>query len=476
MARLPAERIPFFRLSPAQAGQARCFGARLAKGDRLDAAFSHPRYDALESRIDAAGIPAPTLGELIESISSGATPSRDNAELYADSGVRFMRILNVVDGEIAENGMKYITDAVHNGELKRSQLAADDVLMTITGRVGSAAVVRDERLPANINQHIVRMRVNKNAVRPEFLSEWLNSASGLALSNRSVSGATRIALDYKAILAMRIPLPPLDEQRRLADAVAAARAERKAKLAEADALLSGLDDFVLSALGIALPETDKRRVFAVRPTDLVGRFDVRYHAYIESLRSSFPIHSLGDLVAIEPAYGSSQRALPRTSESQPRYIRITDFGDDGIGPGHEFMTLDAPERKHELELHDLLFARTGSVGKTYIHEDASAPAVFAGYCIRFRFDAAKVLPEFVYWWTKTSAYTRWINAIQRPSVQANINAEEFKRCPIPLPSLEEQREVVASIRAARERARALREQGEQAMRQARAAFEKGLLG
>ena len=141
--------------------------------------------------------------------------------------------------------------------------------------------------------------------------------------------------------------------------------------------------------------------------------------------------------------------MPRTSATQPRYIRITDFGDDGVEPGHEYVTLDAPERKHELELNDLLFARTGSVGKTYLHEDANEPAVFAGYCIRFRFDLAKVLPEFVYWWTKTDAYARWVNAIQRPSVQANINKEEFKRCPIPLPSLDEQRRIVGAITVAR---------------------------
>ena len=203
---------------------------------------------------------------------------------------------------------------------------------------------------------------------------------------------------------------------------------------------------------ISPAQAGQARCFAIHIADASERFDARHHAVKETLRSAFPIATLGDLVSVEPAYGSSQRALPRTSESQPRYIRITDFGDDGIEPGHEFTTLDAPERKHELELNDLLFARTGSVGKTYLHEDMSEPAVFAGYCIRFRFDAAKVLPEYVYWWTKTDAYARWVNAIQRPSVQANINKEEFKRCPIPLPSLAEQRQfasVMANARAER---------------------------
>ena len=52
-------------------------------------------------------------------------------------------------------------------------------------------------------------------------------------------------------------------------------------------------------------------------------------------------------------------------------------------------------------------------------------AVFAGYCIRFRFNA-QVLPEFVYGFTKTDAYASWVAAIQRPAGQPNINKEEFK--------------------------------------------------
>ena len=70
------------------------------------------------------------------------------------ASAEFLRILNVEDGEILNKDLKYITGDVHGGQLKRSQLEEDDVLMTISGRVGSAAVVWDDHLPANINQHV----------------------------------------------------------------------------------------------------------------------------------------------------------------------------------------------------------------------------------------------------------------------------------------------------------------------------------
>ena len=179
------------------------------------------------------------------------------------------------------------------------------------------------------------------------------------------------------------------------------------------------------------------------------RTDAKYHALHETLQSRFPLATLGELVSIKPSYGSSTRAVTRTNPSQPRYIRITDYGDDGIESGHEFVTAESVDNRYELMADDLLFARSGSVGKTYLHEDDSESAIFAGYCIRFRFNESRVLPRFAYWWTKTQAYEKWVATIQRPSVQANINMGEFESCQIPLPPVQIQDGLVAAMDAAR---------------------------
>ena len=385
---------------------------------------------------------------------------------------RYIRITDFGDDGI-EPGHEYVTLAAPE---RKHELELDDVLFARTGSVGKTYLHEDASEPAVFAGYCIRFRFDEAKVLPEFVYWWTKTDAYARWVNAVQRPSVQANINKEEFKRCPIPLPSLDEQRRIVSAITVTRAERKAKLAEADALLAGLDDFVLSELGIDPPQEDNRRVFAVRLGDMSERFDARHHAVKETLRSSFPIVSLGGLTSVEPAYGSSQRAMPRTSATQPRYIRITDFGDDGVEPGHEYVTLDAPERKHELELNDVLFARTGSVGKTYLHEDASEPAIFAGYCILFRFDPAKVLPEFVYWWTKTDAYARWVNTIQRPSVQANINKEEFKRCPIPLPPLDEQHEIVASVRAARERARRLRADAEAGWVAARAGFEAAVVG
>ena len=223
-------------IAPPAEDTRRVFAVRLGNmPERLDPAFQHPSYERLTAGLEIAPVETHPLGNILMSISSGATPHRSQSSLYADSGIKFLRILNVDGGEIIDKDMKYITETVHNGQLARSQLDHGDVLMTITGRVGSAAVVRDEHLPANINQHIVRMRIDTARCLPEFLCEWLNSAVGLVLSNRYVSGGTRAALDYAAIRSIRVPLPRIADQERIVDAIATKRDETRRLQAEAEA-------------------------------------------------------------------------------------------------------------------------------------------------------------------------------------------------------------------------------------------------
>lgn len=188
------------------------------------------------------------------------------------------------------------------------------------------------------------------------------------------------------------------------------------------------------------------------------RFDPGYVRNAKRHAYAYSTKLLSDLVSEEPAYGTSARAIDRVTDDQPRYIRITDYGDDGIGIPHDFVAAEDWSEKHILSAGDILFARSGAtVGKTYLHTSALDPAVFAGYCIRFRMGSC-VLPEYVYGFTKTDAYASWVAAIQRPAGQPNINKEEFKTLELPVPPLDIQRRLVAELDAARaERDRALAE-------------------
>ena len=434
----------------------------------------------MNSQLDAAPIDTPALDELLVSIAGGATPSRSDESLYADddNGVRFFRILNVDDGEIADRDLKYVTADVHNGLLERSQLAAGDVLMTITGRVGSAAVARQEHLPANINQHIARLRVNTERCRPEFLSEWLNCPAGLELSNRYVSGGTRAALDYGAIRGLRVPLPLLATQDALVDAMNAARAERRAKLAEADVLLASIDDFLLDALGIAPPADDTRRVFAVRRQATIDRFDPHFHspdfARIEEMLSQAHCEPLGNIATL-----SSETWKPQDHE-QPtfRYIEISAVSPQtGEAYWNDVPTAEAPSRaRMQIRADDIIVSLTRPHHGSIAHLGPE----FDGCIASTGFAVIRNVAEYVereYLWCVLRARFCLQQMLQRASGgnYPAITEPELEKILILVPDSVTQGYIAAEVRQRQDAARRLRGEAEAGWAAAKRWFEVELL-
>ena len=453
--------------------------------ERLDAWFNHPRYILLNSRMDNAPFSAPPLSEILRSIASGATPKRNDASLYADSGVKFLRILNVDDGEILDRDLKYITGEVHQNDLARSQLAAGDALMTITGRVGSAAVVGEEYLPANINQHIARLRINTARCRPEFLSEWLNCPAGLQSSNRFVSGGTRAALDYGAIRNIRIPLPPVDIQDNLIAEMDAARAQRKAQLAEADALLAGIDGFLLDALGLTPQHEDTRRVFAAKVGDVKpgslgpAQYVPELQNYLNRLRNNpAGAKPLSMYVEVNPSIDLSNLS----DDALVGFIPMEAVADGATG---EYKV----ERRPLTQVRkgytpfcngDVLWAKMLSCmqnGKSCVVDELPNGVGFGStefHVLRVR--STGISKEFVKEYISQATLRRVAAYASTGSVQQRVPAEFLKNLPFPEIPESRQNEIVASINRRRQQARRLRAAAEATWQAAKQQFEAALLG
>ena len=143
----------------------------------------------------------------------------------------------------------------------------------------------------------------------------------------------------------------------------------------------------------------------------------------------------------------------------------------------QFVSAEIIDNQYCLEHEDILFARSGATaGKTFLYTRDIGAAIFAGYCIRFRFNPNLVLPWFVYFYTKTSIYKAWVNSIQRPSGQPNINKEEFKSFIIALPSLEIQHSLVVEMQRRSSDSQRLRQEAETEWETAKTHFERKLLG
>lgn len=196
---------------------------------------------------------------------------------------------------------------------------------------------------------------------------------------------------------------------------------------------------------------DNNKIFIVQRSEIEGRLDPKMALYNRKVQNSlYPKVKLKDVLVCKPQYGASEPGVPRSSIKEPRYIRITDIDENGLISHDELgATAKIIEDKYILCENDILIARSGAtVGKAYIHKPALYDCFFAGYLIRFIINTDKALPEYIFTYTQLNAYKEWVNAIQRPSGQPNINSEEYQSLEIPLPNIERQQVIVDVIKSA----------------------------
>lgn len=127
-------------------------------------------------------------------------------------------------------------------------------------------------------------------------------------------------------------------------------------------------------------------------------------------------------------------------ETDPRYIRITDFGEDGKLRDDTFKSLPLEKAKeYFLKDGDILFARSGAtVGKTFQFKNYKGTACYAGYLIKATPSELCILSDFLYFYTKSASYENWKNSIFNQATIQNIGADKYSGLEIPIPQLEEQ--------------------------------------
>ena len=163
------------------------------------------------------------------------------------------------------------------------------------------------------------------------------------------------------------------------------------------------------------------------------------------IESKFDLIKIGQIASTQ--YGFTDKA---TDQGETRYLRITDLNDDGsINLNNEAKYInpsDETKTQFLLENNDIVIARSGSVGKSAIYKSEKYDKmIFASYLIRLKADENKILPDYLFNFTKTQMYWNQVDANSVAVTQPNLNAEKIKEFQIPLPPLDIQQKIVSEI-------------------------------
>ena len=356
---------------------------------RLDADHYHPYHLENLRKFERKSQP---LSEFIIHITGGATPL--GAE-YPEEGIPFLRVQNIMPNYISDSEIKYLSPS-QNQAIIRSQLKKDDVLLTITGvSYGKSAVVTDEFVGANINQHSVKMTV-KN-IAPYFLSTFLNCKYGYSQSTRHIVGITRPALDYSAIKSFSIP--DLDAGFQEAIVLCCRRAEKsrkdsKARYTEAQTLLLaelGLTDWQpMHQLTFVKNFSDTERAERID----ADYFQPKYDEIINAIKNyAGGWNTLENLAVIKRCVEVGSKEYLETDIPFVRVSNLSPFEITQEKYISEELYTELTE--HQPKQGEILLSKDATPGIAYYLREAPEKMIPAGGILRLKTKTGKIGNEYL---------------------------------------------------------------------------------
>lgn len=187
---------------------------------RADAYYYQPKFEEIEKTIKKGKFEVKTIGEITEKVTSGATPlSKGDAYTSKEEGIPFIRSGDInEDKNINFDDVLYIKQEIHNKVLSGSKLKRGDVLIAIVGATIGQVSLYDYDKEANINQAIALVRLKKE-VNPEFVKAFMLSTLGQKQLDRIKRPVARANINLDEIRSIKIILPSLAIQNRIAEEV-----------------------------------------------------------------------------------------------------------------------------------------------------------------------------------------------------------------------------------------------------------------
>lgn len=331
-----------------------------------------------------------------------------------------------------------------------STVQTGDILMVGSNgnpaRIGNAVQVNEPGhfLYASL---LFGIRPRRDCVDPDYLYQAVVAPAVQTAISDEVQGTTGLSnLKITTLRELPINLPPLNEQRRIAE------------------VLRSADEAIASARSIA----DQARTIWQGLTERLIWDPLEQDAAVGrplGAALSGSDYGVNASLSNEPV----GHAILRMGNLQDGFIDATDLKWAEIA--------EAEVEALALGVGDILFNRTNSrdlVGKVALVRE-STDFLYASYIVRLRVNRSVADPYYLFAVMHSRRAQARFKSIATPGVsQSNINPTNLKKQTIPLPALAEQREVAAQLQAVEATCRAAMEEVE-ALHQIKADLMSDLL-
>lgn len=344
-------------------------------------------------------------------IEIGGTPARDEPRFWADqdSGHLWASIADLTTQQVVET-TEYISDlGVRSSNVKLVPVGTPIMSFKLT--IGRTALAGRDLYT---NEAIAAFFFDPAQVDGRFLFHILPGSARAVITDVAIKGAT---LNKKSLAAMPLLLPPVEEQRRIAeflDTLSVQIRTAEKIISKLELLRRGLIEDLIgtvtpnTTLGEALLGTPANGIY--KPAHLIGR---------------------GTLLVGQTAFTPERRVDPSAARRA--------------------VTAASERQRFGLSSNDILvsrvFATLDGVGQPAYVENLAEPAVYESNMMRVRCNPAKADSFFVFQTLLTNSARAHIVRRANLSNQASISQSALTELPVWLPSVEVQRRICEELRS-----------------------------
>jgi type I restriction enzyme S subunit len=149
----------------------------------------------------------------LQNVCNRVTDGTHQPPNWADGGIPFLFVSNIVNGEIDFKVSKHITEESWFELTSRCPIEINDILYTTVGSYGNAALVRTKNRFC-FQRHIAHIKPDSRSIEPEFLLGMMQSDWIRQQADKQARGVAQKTLNLRELKKFTIFTPPIEEQKK----------------------------------------------------------------------------------------------------------------------------------------------------------------------------------------------------------------------------------------------------------------------
>ncbi|WP_299141062.1 restriction endonuclease subunit S [uncultured Vibrio sp.] len=349
------------------------------------------------------------------------------SKTYQEGGDFVIRIGNVQDGYVSLNNPAYVDADELNAQ--RFRLQNNDLLLSLTGNVGRVARIKEDQLPAVLNQRVARALPSKFVYR-QWVYYLLRSNNVQSEVQSAAKGAAQLNISTKDLLSILCEVPPYSEQKAIADKLDTSLVQVATIKSRLEGTLETLKQFRQSVLADAVS----------------GKLTEDWR---NSSLSEWQQVKLIDVVESKPRNGKSPKGVDYATSYRNLTLSAITTG-KFIENKFKFVELDIDSYSHLwVKNGDILIQRANTidyVGVSAIYGGEDDKYVYPDLIMKCR-PNNDALGKFLHLTLLSDKVRKYFrdNATGTAGNMPKINQQVVSNAPVALPTIAEQQEIVNRV-------------------------------